>query len=300
MKDFDLRKYLAEGKLLKENEEPTGFLFRFSKEDAMNKAMEVLDQKDISYNELGVHLVFHDKFGPATEEEVSEILRGEDRLEWVIGEWKGDIYLKSEEEIKGIANLAENKLLKEDMSLTMDELEKLANLKSDEFKSSPKKLVDMVMGSVKFNLEKDGTNIENASEDEIDKLRYKWARLKGLLKVKDTFTSMYGKRGVKTNTDKDLLDKIKAEGKLVKENIQDEDLIASQAIDILDEFRVYAESEDLIQYLNQSMDYLERIPSNDDVYSAIQAVADGLNPYTGEEFDYEVDDMQSELERLIA
>ena len=88
--------------------------------------------------------------------------------------------------------------------------------------------------------------------------------------------------------------------KLVKENIQDEDLLASQAIDILDEFRVYAESEDLIQYLNQSMDYLERIPSNDDVYSAIQAVADGLNPYTGEEFDYEVDDMQSELERLIA
>ena len=91
-----------------------------------------------------------------------------------------------------------------------------------------------------------------------------------------------------------------AENKLVKENIQDEDLLASQAIDILDEFRVYAESEDLIQYLNQSMDYLERIPSNDDVYSAIQAVADGLNPYTGEEFDYEVDDMQSELERLIA
>ena len=91
-----------------------------------------------------------------------------------------------------------------------------------------------------------------------------------------------------------------AENKLVKENIQDEDLLASQAIDILDEFRVYAESEDLIQYLNQSMDYLERIPSNDDVYSAIQAVADGLNPYTGEQFDYEVDDMQSELERLIA
>jgi len=105
--------------------------------------------------------------------------------------------------------LAEGRLLKENMSLTMDELEKLANLKSDEFKSSPKKLVDMVMGSVKFNLEKDGTNIENASEDEIDKLRYKWARLKGLLKVKDTFTSMYGKSGVKTNTDKDLLDKIK-------------------------------------------------------------------------------------------
>ena len=87
---------------IKEAEEPTGFLFRFSKEDAMDKAMAVLDQKGIGYNELGVHLVFHDKFGPATEEEVSEILRGEDILDWVIGEWKGDIYLKSEEEIKNM------------------------------------------------------------------------------------------------------------------------------------------------------------------------------------------------------
>ena len=87
---------------------------------------------------------------------------------------------------------------------------------------------------------------------------------------------------------------------LEKENIQDKDLLASQAIDILDEIRVYAEDEELIQYLNKSMDYLERIPSNDDVYSAIQAVADGLNPYTGEEFGYEVYDMQSDLEQLIA
>ena len=96
------------------------------------------------------------------------------------------------------------------------------------------------------------------------------------------------------------LKKYLTEGKLVKENIQDEDVLASQAIDILDEFRVYAESEDLIQYLNKSMDYLKRIPSNDDVYSAIQAVADGLNPYTGEKFDYEVDEIQSDLEQLIA
>ena len=100
--------------------------------------------------------------------------------------------------------------------------------------------------------------------------------------------------------DKDIEYRTDEEGKPIMENIQDEDLLASQAIDILDEFRVYAESEDLIQYLNKSMDYLERIPSNDDVYSAIQAVADGLNLYTGEEFDYEVDEMQSELERLIA
>ena len=35
-------------------------------------------------------------------------------------------------------------------------------------------------------------------------------------------------------------------------------------------------------------------------FGLLQAVADGLNPYTGEEFDYEVDEMQSELERLIA
>jgi hypothetical protein len=105
--------------------------------------------------------------------------------------------------------LAES-IVKEDMNLTMDQLEKLANIKSSsgEFKESPDKLVDMVMASVKYNLEKDGTNIENTSEDEIGKLRYKWARNKGLLKVKDSFTSMYGKRGVKTNTDKDLLDKI--------------------------------------------------------------------------------------------
>ena len=87
---------------------------------------------------------------------------------------------------------------------------------------------------------------------------------------------------------------------LEKENMQDADLLAKLAIDILDEINVYAEDEDLIQYLNKSMDYLERIPSNDDVYSAIQAVADGLNPYTGEEFGYEVDDTQSELERLIS
>ena len=96
------------------------------------------------------------------------------------------------------------------------------------------------------------------------------------------------------------LKKYLAKNKLIKEDMQDEDVLASQAIDILDEFRVYAESEDLIQYLNKSMNYLERIPSNDDVYSAIQAVADGLNPYTGEQFDYEVDEIQSELERLIA
>jgi hypothetical protein len=87
---------------------------------------------------------------------------------------------------------------------------------------------------------------------------------------------------------------------LEKENMQDADLLASQAIDILDEIRVYAEDEELIQYLNKSMDYLERIPSDDDVYSAIQKVANGLNSYTGKAFDYKVDEMQSDLEQLIS
>ncbi len=98
------------------------------------------------------------------------------------------------------------------------------------------------------------------------------------------------------------LRKYLAENKLVKENIQDEDLLASQAIDILDEFlfKGFAlKSLDLKKYLKESTDYLKNIPPDDDVYSAIQSVADGLNPFTGEEFDYRVDDMQSELERLI-
>ena len=105
--------------------------------------------------------------------------------------------------------LAEGRLLKEEMSLTMNQLKKLADIKSSEFQSPSDKLVDMVMASVKFDLKKDGTNIEDASEDEIDKLRYKWARMKGLLKVKDIYTSMYGQRGVKTNIDKDLKDELK-------------------------------------------------------------------------------------------
>ena len=104
--------------------------------------------------------------------------------------------------------LAEGRLLKEEMSLTMDQLKKLATIKSDEWKESPDKIVDIIMASVKWDLEQDGTNIENTSEDEIAKLRYKWARNKGLLKVRDAFTSMYGNRGEKINTDKDLLKKL--------------------------------------------------------------------------------------------
>ena len=102
----------------------------------MNKAMEVLDQKDISYNELGVHLVFHDKFGPATEEEVSEILRGEDILDWVIGEWKGDIYLKSEEEIKNKFNTIYDQNDYEDVSKDVFEDENIKQTISKKDSSS--------------------------------------------------------------------------------------------------------------------------------------------------------------------
>tara|TARA_B110000444_G_scaffold246208_1_gene267501 strand:- start:127 stop:441 length:315 start_codon:yes stop_codon:yes gene_type:complete len=99
------------------------------------------------------------------------------------------------------------------------------------------------------------------------------------------------------------LKKYLAENKLLKENMQDEDLLAELATDILDEFlfKGFAlKSLDLKYYLKESKDSLKIIPPNDDVYSIIQGIADGLNPYTGEEFDYEVDDMQSELERLIS
>jgi hypothetical protein len=103
--------------------------------------------------------------------------------------------------------------------------------------------------------------------------------------------------------DKDIEYRTDEEGKPIMENIQDEDLLAELATDILDEFlfKGFAlKSLDLKKYLKESTDYLKSIPLDDDVYSAIQSVADGLNPFTGEEFDYRVDDMQSELERLIA
>ena len=209
MKDFDLRKYLAENRLLKEEkysigdkletygggEEVTVIGIKPNLEAALN---DIDNPEAVGLLRKAMRQDFIDREDRNQPFYFVEFEDGTPSRYWVESELVNQNF-----------ELSENKLLKEDMSLTMDQLEKLANIKSDEFKSSPDKLVDMVMASVKYNLEKDGTNIENASEDEIDKLRYKWARLKGLLKVKDTFTSMYGKRGVKTNTDKDLLDKIK-------------------------------------------------------------------------------------------
>ena len=60
------------------------------------------------------------------------------------------------------------------------------------------------MNSVGFDVNKAGLNINDLSTEDLDRLRYKWARLKGLLKVKDTLSSMYGKRGEKINQDKDI------------------------------------------------------------------------------------------------
>ena len=195
--------------------------------------------------------------------------------------------------------LAENKLIKEEMSLEID----------DDF-------IELTADSGTYDayIEDDGTvdfSVTYEDEDDRDGEEFDEDNWKDILGPNHAFVKISNQIPTKVEAVDDYVmitvdvEDLKgisdlAEGKLLKENIQDEDLIASQAIDILDEFRVYAESEDLIQYLNKSMDYLERIPSNDDVYSAIQAVADGLNPYTGEEFDYTVDEMQSELERLIS
>ena len=236
MKDFDLRKYLAEGRLLKET------FVKLS--DEQRKKV-----KDAA------------KRGEAPEDVIDSDFGGDDK------------YLQS---IKALMDkLAEGRLLKE--NIDFPELEDEFEGAMDAMVVEPKVyLQDIIDASAEEIVSDDYYEIMNAVEqgvysaEEAVKLAKAWAK----------------------NKLSDLKNKT--------ENIQDEDLIASQAIDILDEFRVYAESEDLIQYLNKSMDYLERIPSNDDVYSAIQAVADGLNPYTGEEFDYEVDEMQSELERLIS
>ena len=195
--------------------------------------------------------------------------------------------------------LAENKLIKEEMSLEID----------DDF-------IELTADSGTYDayIEDDGTvdfSVTYEDEDDRDGEEFDEDNWKDILGPNHAFVKISNQIPTKVEAVDDYVmitvdvEDLKgisdlAEGKLLKENIQDEDLIASQAIDMLDEFRVYAESEDLIQYLNKSMDYLERIPSNDDVYSAIQAVADGLNPYTGEEFDYTVDEMQSELERLIS
>ena len=97
-----------------------------------------------------------------------------------------------------LSSLAENKTLnEEDESMSMDGLKKLADIKAPKWKKkykldqTPDELVDLVMRSVKAELRDSGTSVEDAPEEEVDELRYKWARLKGLLKAKDSFTSWY-------------------------------------------------------------------------------------------------------------
>jgi len=93
--------------------------------------------------------------------------------------------------------LKNNPLLKENESMSMGGLKKLADIKAPKWKKkykldqTPDELVDLVMKSVKAELRDSGTSIEDAPEEEVDELRYKWARLKGLLKAKDSFTSWY-------------------------------------------------------------------------------------------------------------
>ena len=105
------------------------------------------------------------------------------------------------------------------------------------------------------------------------------------------------------------LRKYLAEGKLLKENIDEDKNLLSQAIAILEKFKVSVKDKDFIKYLDTSINtYLGEPLSilksgkklvDDDASSIIQGVADGLNPFTGEAFDFKVDDIQSKLERLI-
>ena len=114
--------------------------------------------------------------------------------------------------------------------------------------------------------------------------------------------------------DKDIEYRTDEEGKPIMENMQDEDMVysinlLSKAIKILDEFKVSVKDEDLIKYLDTSINTYLGKPLlklkngkklvDDDAPSIIQGVAEYLNPFTGEAFDYKVDDIQSDLERLI-
>jgi hypothetical protein len=271
MENFDLRKYLAEGRLLKENidegrmKDPSGSI-------KMGKYPQVSSDTPVPMNV---------KYLTTNGEKLTMKVQAKNRKEAVDAVKSKDSNFKAEIKTDFVYDKDGNKLVKEEfVKGTPQYYVKYTTQDGEEVKSelmSKREAIykerDLVDSGVnKSSVHKIQKNMDlNGKEYEIE-----------------------------YELDKDIEYRTDEEGKPIMENIQDEDLLASQAIDILDEFRVYAESEDLIQYLNKSMDYLERIPSNDDVYSAIQAVADGLNLYTGEEFDYEVDEMQSELERLIA
>jgi len=228
MEDFDLRKYLAEGRLLKET------FVEFSDEQ-INKVLDAA------------------KRGEAPEDVIDSDFGGDDK------------YLQSVKALMDINNFPE---LEDEFEDTMDAM--------------------IVEPEVYLQ------DIIDASAEEIVSDSY-LEIMKGVGERYSAQVAVIKAKAWAKNKLSDLKNKT--------ENIQDKDLLASQAIDILNEFifKGFAlKSLDLKQYLKESKDSLKIIPPNDDVYSIIQGIADGLNPYTGEEFDYTVDEMQSELERLIA
>ena len=336
MDNFDLRKYLTEGKLLKETKE----------EDYYNLLMDLKGTEldwvtERRFEDMMLKRGNYDSFEDFLDDEL-DFFQEEGNIE-IINKIKSTF-------------LNENKLLKEYLDLEIDEDEVIINSFSGEYtgfieddgtvdfsvvyededdrdgeefdednwkdilgpkhafvkisNQIPTTKVEAVGDYVMITVDlEDLKAISDLDENKILKERYdKESLLKALGDADDAFIQLSNGRELviynpNSNNDEnadmwnnDVVYAVSKDGdevevlysdiagiNLEKENMQDADLLAKLAIDILDEINVYAEDEELIQYLNKSMDYLERIPSNDDVYSAIQAVADGLNPYTGEE-----------------
>ena len=273
MENFDLRKYLAEGRLLKENidegrmKDPSGSI-------KMGKYPQVSSDTPVPMNV---------KYLTTNGEKLTMKVQAKNRKEAVDAVKSKDPNFKAEIKTDFVYDKDGNKLVKEEfVKGTPQYYVKYTTQDGEEVKSelmSKREAIykerDLVDSGVnKSSVHKIQKNMDlNGKEYEIE-----------------------------YELDKDIEYRTDEEGKPIMENIQNEDLLAKLATDILDEFlfKGFAlKSLDLKQYLKESKDYLKNIPLDDDVYSAIQSVADGLNSYTGEEFKYRVDDMQSELERLI-
>ena len=274
MENFDLRKYLAENRLLKEDidegrmKDPSGSI-------KMGKYPQVSSDTPVPMNV---------KYLTTNGEKLTMKVQAKNRKEAVDAVKSKDPNFKAEIKTDFVYDKDGNKLVKEEfVKGTPQYYVKYTTQDGEEVKSElmskreaiykERDLVDS--GVKKSSVHKIQKNMDlNGKEYEIE-----------------------------YELDKDIEYRTDEEGKPIMENIQNEDLLAKLATERINKFLIKGfalKSLDLKKYLKESKDYLKSIPLDDDVYSAIQSVADGLNPYTGKEFDYRVDDMQSDLERLIA
>ena len=184
MDQFNLREYLKNNPLLKENIDFPELEDEFEGAmDAMVVEPEIYLQDIIDDPSVVLGDDYFEVYNA-----VEDGIYSEDEAVELAKKWATD----------KLSSLAENKTLnEEDESMSMDGLKKLADIKAPKWKKkykldqTPDELVDLVMRSVKAELRDSGTSVEDAPEEEVDELRYKWARLKGLLKAKDSFTSWY-------------------------------------------------------------------------------------------------------------